>query len=126
MTQVKKILVIDDEPDLLNVICLRLKKIGYEVFRGKNGQEAVDMALQIEPDLIIMDLYLPIMNGDTVAGILKHYEKLKHIPVILISATITTLAKKAMEIGAVGYLTKPFEAQELIALIDKQMKPAGG
>ncbi len=83
----KKILVVDDEPDLLKVTLLRLKKTGYEVFGCVDGQEALDLARQIMPDLIILDVYLPVINGDDVAKILKKDDELKHIPIILISAS---------------------------------------
>lgn len=116
----KKILVVDDEPDLLKVTLLRLKKTGYEVFGGVDGQEALDMARQIMPDLIILDVYLMMIYGDDVAKILKNDDELKHIPIILISATTPrTLDEKAKECGAAAYLTKPFEPEELVSTVKK-------
>ena len=115
---VKKILVVDDEPDLLKVLLIRLKKAGYEVFGGTNGQEALDLARQHTPDLIILDVYLPIMNGDDAAKILKKDEQLKHIPILLISATTKQMAEKAQESGANDYLAKPFEPEELFKKIE--------
>ena len=113
----KKILVVDDEPDLLKVLLTRLKKTGYQVFGGVDGQEALDLARQIRPDLIIIDVYLPDMNGDDVAKILKEDKELKHIPIILISATARSVAERARECGADGYLAKPFEPEELIGAV---------
>ncbi|MFA6176014.1 MAG: response regulator, partial [Phycisphaerae bacterium] len=82
----KRILVVDDEPDLLKVILLRLKKkTMYEVYGCTQGQEVLDIVRQVVPDLIILDVYLPIINGDDFTRILKKDAKLKHIPVILIS-----------------------------------------
>lgn len=115
----KKILVVDDEADLLEVTLLRLKATGYDVFGGIDGREALDLARKIMPDLIILDVYLPVMNGDEVARILKKDDGLKHIPVILISATTRSLAQRALESGANGHLTKPFEPEELIEKIKK-------
>jgi len=115
----KKILIVDDEPDLLKVTLLRLKKTGYEAFGGVGGQEALDLARQIIPDLIILDVYLPGINGDDVAKILKKDNELKHIPIILISATTKTLDVKARESGADGYIIKPFEPEELIGIVKK-------
>ena len=115
----KKILVVDDEPDLLKVILLRLQKTGYEVFGGADGQEALDMARQIIPDLIILDVYLPVINGDDVAERLKKDDELKHIPIILISATPMTLDERARNSGADGYLAKPYEHEELISMVKK-------
>lgn len=118
----KKILVVDDEPDLLKVTLLRLKKTGYEVFGCADGQEALNLARQIIPDLIILDVYLPVINGDDVTKILKKDDELKHIPIILISATTKTLAERTMESGADAYLAKPFEPEELISLIKKVLE----
>jgi len=113
----KKILVIDDESDVLKVLLLRLKKTGYEAFGGVDGREALDLTRQIRPDLIILDVYLPDMNGDDVAKIMKEDKELRHIPIILISATSEALAERAEECGAAGYLTKPFEPEELIGKV---------
>jgi len=115
----KKILVVDDESDLLKVTLLRLNKTGYETFGGANGQEALYLTRQIIPDLIILDVYLPMINGDDLTKILKKDDELKHIPVILISASIKILDEKARESGADGYLAKPFEPEELIAKVRK-------
>ena len=115
----KKILVVDDEPDLLNVTSFRLKKTGYEAFGCMNGQEALNLARQKMPDLIVMDIYLPDIDGDEVAKILKKDEKFKHIPIILISATTKTLEERAKECGADGYFLKPFDLGELVAMIKK-------
>lgn len=115
----KKILVIDDEEDIRIVTLIRLNKTGYEAFGGIDGPEALDLTRKMMPDLIIMDVYLPIMNGDDVAKILKKDEKLTHIPIILISADVETLQQRAANSGAEGYLVKPYEAEELIDMITK-------
>jgi CheY-like chemotaxis protein len=115
----KKILVIDDEPDLLKVTALRLKKTGYEVYSGIDGREVLEIARRVIPDLIIIDVYLPGLNGDEVTMMLKKDNALKHIPVILISATTRTLDLKAKECGADGYIIKPFEPEELIGMVKK-------
>ncbi len=70
----RKILVADDEPELLEVTLLRLKKTGYDTFGAVEGQEALDLARQQMPDLIILDVYLPFIAGDEVAQILKKDE----------------------------------------------------
>jgi len=113
----KKILIVDDEPDLLKVTLLRLKKTGYNVFGGVDGQEALELARQIIPDLIILDVYLPVIKGDDVAQILKRDDRLKYIPIILISATTRSLNERARESGADAYLTKPFEPEQLIGMV---------
>ena len=115
----KKILVVDDEPDVLKILLLRLEKTGYEVIGGRDGREALDLARQMIPDLIILDVYLPDMNGDDVARILKEDKKMKHIPIILISATAASVAERAKDCGAEDYLGKPFEPEELLDKVKK-------
>lgn len=118
----KKILVVDDEPDLLKVTLVRLKKTGYEVLGCADGQGVLDMARQFTPDLIILDVYLPGINGDNVTKILKKDDDLKHIPVILISASTRALDDKAWGSGAAAYLKKPFEPEELVSLVKKVLE----
>ena len=118
----RKILVIDDEPDLLKVIKVRLEKSGYKVVGGACGQEAIDLARQEKPDVVVLDIYLPDINGDKVTKIFKKDERLKNIPVILISATARSVAQEAQECGAEGCLTKPFEPQDMINMIEKFLK----
>ena len=98
----KKILFVDDEADLLKVSVLRLKKSGYEVLEAMDGQLALDLARQQNPDLIIVDAYLPLMSGDEVARIIKADEQLKRLPVILISADTATRKEKSDKCGAAG------------------------
>jgi CheY-like chemotaxis protein len=115
----QKILVVDDEPDVLKILLLRLEKTGYEVTGARDGREAVDLARQIIPDLVILDFHLPDMNGDVVAGILREDKNTKHIPIILISATVTSVDQRAKECGANGCIAKPFEPKELIDAVKK-------
>jgi two-component system, OmpR family, alkaline phosphatase synthesis response regulator PhoP len=117
----KKILVVDDEADLLLVTMLRLKHAGYESFGAATGPEALDQARQKMPDLILLDAFLPVMNGDEVTRILKKEEKTKNIPVILISADPKFLEEKFAACGADGRLAKPFKSAELLALIKKHI-----
>lgn len=113
----KKILIVDDEPDVLKILSLRLEKSGYEIIGGRDGREALDLARQIIPDLIILDIYLPDIDGDDLAEAMKNDDKLKHIPIILISATATSVAQRAKKCGANGCITKPFEPEKLIGMI---------
>lgn len=113
----KKILIADDEPDLLEILSIRMQKSGYEIHGAANGQEALDLARSMKPDLIVLDVYLPLMNGDEVAKILKSDEKFRHIPIVLISATTKTLAKRINYSGADDWFTKPFEPEEFMTRI---------
>jgi CheY-like chemotaxis protein len=117
----KRILVVDDEPDVLKILLLRLKKTGYEAIGARDGREALALARQMIPDLIILDVYLPDMNGNDAARILKEDKDLKRIPIILISATATSVAQRAKECGADGYIAKPFEPEELIGMVKRYL-----
>lgn len=115
----KKILVVDDESDLLRVMVIRLEGTGFEVIGGADGKEALELARKILPDLIILDVYLPVMDGDEVAKILKSDEKMKQIPIILISASTRSLPDKVKKSGADDYIIKTFEPEELIEKVKK-------
>jgi CheY-like chemotaxis protein len=104
---------------LLFVSILRLKKTGYEAFGAADGQDALDLARQKMPDLIVLDVYLPNMSGDEVAKLLKKDEVLKRIPIILISADSKTLEARARESGVDDYLAKPFGSGELVSMVQK-------
>ncbi len=115
----KKILIVDDEPDLCKVLLFILENEGYEVFGAENGQQALDLVKNIVPDLILLDVYLPVINGDDVAKILKKDEKFKHIPVILMSASSLSISERANKSHVDSFLIKPFEPEDMIEQIKK-------
>ena len=114
-----KILIIDDDPALLLMMSYSLKKMGYDVSGGRDGQEAMKLMPQLMPDLTILDVNLPLINGDEVAKIFKKDEKLKNLKVILMSALREGLSEKTVESGADGYFSKPFELSYLLSLAKK-------
>lgn len=115
-----KILVIDDEPDLTMMVRMRLEAAGYEVIEANDGQEGLDKARKENPDLIILDLMLPKLDGYKVCRMLKFDEKYKKIPVIMFTARAQDSDKKlAEEVGATAYLTKPFDPQTLLSKIQE-------
>ncbi len=116
----KKILIVDDEPDILRATTVRLMSFGYEVITAIDGKECIALVQSDMPDMILLDLRLPFMNGDEICVKLKADEKLKHIPVIIFTASsdITT-SNKVKESGADGYLIKPFDPGELLRIIKK-------
>ncbi len=114
----KKILLVDDEKDLVETVAFRLEATGYEVIKAYDGQEALDKAKKVKPNLIILDLMLPKMDGYKVCRLLKFDEKYKNIPIILFTARAQEEDKKlGKEVGADDYLTKPFEPQVLLSKI---------
>ena len=120
---VKKILVVDDEPDILKVVVFRLKKLGHEVLSAVNGQEALDLIQKERPSVVVLDLVVPIIDGYEVCRRLKSDDELKDISVILLTASIDSgLPEKAKELKADDYLAKPFEPEELINKVEKFLK----
>lgn len=114
----KRILLVDDEVDLAEMVKLRLEANGYEVLLAYDGQEALDKARKEKPDLIILDLMLPKMDGFKVCGLLKNDSRYAKIPIIMFSARAQEESKKlGKELGAEAYITKPFEPQVLLSKI---------
>jgi DNA-binding response OmpR family regulator len=119
----KKILLVDDEVQLVEVVKMRLESNGYDILTAYDGKDAFDKARTQKPDLIILDLMLPKMDGYKVCRMLKFDEKFKSIPIILFTAraqeTDVALGK---EVGADAYVTKPFEPEILLSKIKELLE----
>ena len=114
----KRILVIDDEPELVKAIEIRLKAAGYEILTAHDGKEGLDKAQKEKPDLIILDLMLPKMDGYKVCGLLKKDNRYAKIPIILFSARAQKEdIELGGELGADAYITKPFDSGILLGKI---------
>ncbi|MCX5686178.1 MAG: response regulator [Candidatus Omnitrophica bacterium] len=114
-----KILLIEDELDLVEVTKMRLKKSGYEVAGALSGEEAFRFLQKDIPDLILLDLLLPGMQGEEICKKLKCDDRLKTIPVILFTASASDIPKVVREVGADDYIMKPFEPEELLSKVKK-------
>lgn len=113
----KKILIADDETSLRQTVGRILDK-DYVVLEAANGEEAVEIAKGQKPDLILMDLIMPKMDGYAACSQIKADEATKGIPVVILTAVGHELNKKfATEMGAEGYITKPFTVQKLLDVI---------
>ncbi|MEO6452750.1 MAG: response regulator [Ginsengibacter sp.] len=112
-----KILVIDDDMDILSVITILLKDQGFEVEGTLNGDEAIMRAETFKPDLIFLDIYLSGTNGKDICKRLRETRKTSRIPIILISAS-TQLKNTVKECGANGFINKPFDNNDLLYGID--------
>ena len=117
----KKILVIDDEPDVLKVLLYRLRAKGYEVFTAINGQEGIVAAEKQKPDLVILDFRLPDMTAREVNLQLQKNAEPQKIPVLLITASVENISDKARDSGAGDYLAKPIDSEELYAKVAKNL-----
>ena len=114
----KKILVVDDEPDVASLLTLLLSSQGYAVIVARDGEEALAQALAEMPDLILLDVMLPRMDGYKVAHMLKFDAKYRQPPVIMLTANVQEKSKEtSLAAGADDYVAKPFDTAELLAKI---------
>ncbi len=119
----KKILVVDDEKDLVEMISLRLEASDFMVIKAYDGQAGLELARTKKPDLIILDLMLPKIDGYKVCRMLKFDVKHKDIPVILFTAkALDTDKELGKQVRADAYVTKPFEAEILLMKINQLLK----
>ena len=118
-----RVLVVDDEPDLIHILEFGLKAAGYQVDIAADGQEGLKKARETRPDIILLDLMLPKLDGYKVCRLLKFDERYRQIPIIILSARTQegdqTLAK---EMGANRFITKPYEFGEILAHIEALLK----
>jgi len=111
----KKILVVDDEADLVETVRFVLELQGFNVLVSYNGEDALNQARKESPDLILLDIMLPKLDGYKVCRLLKFDERYKHIPILMLTAKTQEKDKTiGKETGADEYITKPFEMDELI------------
>jgi len=121
----KKILLIDDEPELIKAVEIRLKSTGYEVSVAYDGRAGICEAKEIKPDLIILDLLMPIMDGYAVANELKDDPETKHIPIIILTASQREdLKTRCRELGVTSFIMKPFETSDLLMVVKAILKEA--
>ena len=118
-----RVLVVDDEPDLIRILEFGLRAAGYQVDIAADGQEGLKKARELRPDIILLDLMLPKLDGYKVCRLLKFDERYRQIPIIILSARTQegdqTLAK---EMGANRFITKPYEFSEILAHIEALLK----
>ncbi len=115
-----KILVVDDEASIVNIISFNLKKEGYEVVTAEDGEMALDMAKSEKPDLILLDIMMPKMDGYEVC---RKIRKDSEVPIIMLTARADEVDKViGLEMGADDYVTKPFGNRELIARVKANLR----
>ena len=121
-----KILYVEDNPDNVYMLTRRLKKKGFELIIASDGQEGIDMAIEESPDLILMDLSLPTMDGWTATTKIKEIEEVKDIPIIALSAhAMPEHRDRALKAGCSDYDTKPVDIKRLLSKISQYIKLPG-
>ena len=114
----KKILVVDDEPDMVYTVEMQLEANHYKVLKAFDGDEGLNMARKENPDVIILDLMLPKLDGYKICRMLKFDDNYKQIPIIMFTARGQEEDRKlGFEVGADAYLVKPFEPPALLAIL---------
>lgn len=116
----KKILVVDDEKPISDIVKFNLAKEGYDVYTAYDGEEALEKVTEVEPDLILLDLMLPKMDGLEVA---REVRKTYDMPIIMVTAKDSEIDKVlGLELGADDYVTKPFSNRELVARVKANLR----
>jgi len=112
------VLVADDDPDILELVSFRLERSGYDVVQARDGEDALRLATEAQPDLAVLDVMMPKLTGYDVTRQLREQESTSHMPVILLTARVQEAdVARGFESGADDYLKKPFSPQELRARV---------
>ena len=114
----KRILAVDDEPHILKLVAFSLKSGGYEVLEATNGLSAIEIAEVEQPDLVLLDVMMPALDGYEACSRLKENPATRDIPVVMLTAKTQAAEQKAgLERGAMGYICKPFTPKDLVAQV---------
>ncbi len=117
--EIKKILIADDEPDILEIITYNLEKEGFVVYKAVDGNDAINKAQKLLPDLIVLDVMMPHKTGIEVCAILRQHSHLKETPIIILTAINDEQTHiKGLESGADDYITKPISPKVLVSRVN--------
>ncbi|ACV62793.1 two component transcriptional regulator, winged helix family [Desulfofarcimen acetoxidans DSM 771] len=117
------ILVVDDEQNVLEIVRFNLERAGYKVITAKDGNIALELARSRNPDLIVLDLLMPGLDGYSICRLLQRDPATRRIPIIMLSARSDELDKVlGLEMGADDYITKPFSPRELVARVNARLR----
>ena len=125
MTQ--RILVVEDEPDIVELVTYNLRQAGMAVEAAEDGEAALEMAERSQPNLIILDLMLPGIDGLEICRMLKQRGSVRHIPVLMLTAKAEEVDRiVGLELGADDYVVKPFSPRELVLRVKAILRRSGG
>ena len=116
----RKILIVEDNFDNMNLISMLLEREGYQVLQACDGQQGLEVARQQTPDLIALDLDMPIMDGWEFVRVAKADEKLQSIPIVVVTAHLLPGERnRVLKEGCAGYVSKPFKVKDLVGEIQR-------
>jgi DNA-binding response OmpR family regulator len=122
----RKVLIADDEPNIVTALEFLLKRSGYDVRAAANGEEALAMVDSYAPDVVLLDVMMPVKSGYDVCQRIRERPEWRHIRIVMLSAKGREAeVSKGLSLGADLYITKPFSTQELIAAIDGLFRDGG-
>jgi CheY-like chemotaxis protein len=125
MPDMARVLIVDDDKVIQQLIEVNLELEGYDTSRASDGEEALGAVKSFRPDLVILDVMMPKMDGREVCRRIKADAKTKHIPVVFLSARAQDLdVQSGLELGAAAYITKPFDPVDLLQVVERVL--AGG
>lgn len=120
-----RILVVDDEPHIRRLVSFTLEKRGHEVLEATDGLEGVQMATEHRPDLILMDVMMPLMTGFEAVAKLQGTPATRDIPIVMLSAKSQSYEQEeGLRLGALRYMCKPFNPQELVSTVSEILEGA--
>ncbi len=123
----RSVLVVDDEPNIVLSLEFLLKQVGYEVRVARSGEEAVKAVAERAPDLIILDVMLPALDGFHVCETIRADPKLRSVRILMLTAKSRDVEReKALALGADDFITKPFSTRELVERVKSILGPGGG
>jgi len=116
----KKILIVEDNQDLRHIVQMHLKLLGYDSILAVNGKEAVDMATSHLPDLIVMDIMLPVMDGLQATRLIREHPNTQSTPILAMTAKVTSEDKEeCLRSGCDDFIAKPFTSKQLTSIVEK-------
>jgi len=122
-----RVLVIEDEPDILEMLSYNLRQAGFEVEAATEGEEGLRQAEKTSPDLVVLDLMLPGMDGLELCRLLKQHETLRRVPVLMLTAKAEEVDRiVGLELGVDDYVAKPFSPRELVLRIKAILRRGAG
>lgn len=118
-----KILVVDDEPDVVRLVEFRLQREGFEILTCSDGRSALDLLETEKPDLIVLDIMMPLMDGMEVLRQIRSHRATSRIPVIMLTAkTASVTVDEARQLWVSDYVMKPFDPEKLVTKVKKALK----